>query len=226
MSLIFTARQSRLTFWESGPVTLLSDAQRHLSSVDKVLAEIIPLVGECRVKLNNNAWEALFLAVVYQQLNGALAKRIIDRIRGHLNGAIPSPQDLLSWPDNWLVQTGLNSRKKVTLLTVADQIEKGKLDLGSFNSLSDDRVIEKLTSIWGIGTWTASMFLVFHLGRSDVIIPGDLGIRKAIRFNYALSRFPTESEVEKISSAWSPFRTMGSWYLWKSLPGFPEPGLN
>ena len=109
---------------------------------------------------------------------------------------------------------------------MARGIKNGNLDLPSFTLLSDSEVVQKLISVRGIGPWTANMFLVFHLGRQDVIIPNDLGLRKAIKFNYALDELPTQYEVEKISKFWSPYRSVAAWYLWKSLPGFPEPGLN
>jgi DNA-3-methyladenine glycosylase II len=218
-------RQARLT--ESGPVPTShpSLAIRQLASSDRVLCELITRIGDYQVRLNLDAWETLFLAVAYQQMSGAAAKRVCDRIRSRSGNRLPTPELLMELPIGWLRQFGLTSRKETTLRIAAVRMARGDLDLDAMGDLPDDEVIRVLTSIRGVGKWTACMFLVFHLGREDVVLSGDLGARRAIQIHYGLGHLPSATEVEERSAGWAPFRTIAFWYLWKSLTGFPEPGL-
>jgi DNA-3-methyladenine glycosylase II len=218
-------RQARLTESEPVPTSHPSIAIRQLASSDRVLCELISRIGDYQMRLNHDAWESFFIAVAYQQMSGAAAKRVCDRIRSRSGNRLPSPELLLEMPIGWLRQFGLTSRKETTLRSAAVRIVAGELDLDALGALPDQEVINLLTSIRGVGQWTACMFLVFHLGREDVILPGDLGVRRAIRSNYGLGHLPSGAEVEEKSAHWAPFRTIASWYLWKSLVGFPEPGL-
>ncbi|MHB1648715.1 MAG: DNA-3-methyladenine glycosylase family protein [Thermoplasmataceae archaeon] len=223
---IYKIHQYRLTNLEAPiPKDSNYEALHHLTSSDKVLGELIPRIGRYSMRLNNDSWQTLLLAIIHQQLDGSVSKKIANNIRTDFRGVLPSPYQLIEKPNGYLTRFGLSTRKQNVILDISQQILTGSLDLGQLASLSDREVMQKLTSINGIGPWTANMFLVFHLGRQDVVIPDDLGLRKAIRFNYALDELPTKSKVEELSKFWSPYRTVASWYLWRSLPRFPEPGL-
>ena len=197
-------RQARLTEPESPSVPDYSPAAVQLSLVDTVLADLIPRIGRCHIRIHEDPWEALFMAVSYQQFSGRVARRVCARIRSRCGGRLPKTAFLLDQPQGWLRQFGLTWRKEATLREIACRVESGELDLQGMSELPDRSVIEKLTDIRGIGEWTACMFLLFHLGREDVIMPGDLGIRKAIQLHYALDRLPSILEVLEHSRRWAP----------------------
>jgi DNA-3-methyladenine glycosylase II len=218
-------RQGRLAVPNPPAHPGISEALQHLSRTDRILAELIACVGMCKIRACEDPWEALFLAISNQQISAVSAKRINEAIKHRFGGRPPSVRALLSLPFGSLGRQGLTSRKEATLRGLAQQVESGELNLTSLTGLADDLVVDRLTSFPGVGPWTACMFLLFHLGRPDVFFPDDLGIRRAIRLHYAWSSTPTKREVLELSASWSPFRSTASWYLWKSLRGFPEPGL-
>ena len=110
------------------------------------------------------------------------------------------------------------------LKDLARNIEEGKLEIKSLPKMSDEQVIEQLTQIKGIGRWTAEMFLIFSLGRQDVLPVHDLGLRKGVQFAFSLSQLPKPKEVEKLGERWKPYRSIATWYLWKSLQKFDKIG--
>ena len=161
-------------------------------------------------------------AIVGQQLSTKAARSIFERLVEYFGGHTPTPRELLDAdPEEMRAAAGL-SRAKVTFLRdLAEHVEDGELRLDQFAELSDEEVAEQLIAIKGLGPWTIHMFLIFHLGRPDVLPVGDLGIRKAVQVLYGLDALPTPAELERIAEPWRPHRSLASLYLWRSLDNEP-----
>ncbi|TSA18462.1 MAG: DNA-3-methyladenine glycosylase 2 family protein [Nitrosopumilales archaeon] len=136
----------------------------------------------------------------------------------------PTARQILDTKDTKLRSAGLSSMKVEYLKDLAQKIEDGKLKMRKLSKMSDDEIIEHLTQVKGIGRWTAEMFLIFSLGRLDVLPTGDLGLRKGVQMAFSLPELPKPKEVEKIGMRWKPYRSVATWYLWKSLQKFDKIG--
>lgn len=214
------------------PVSMLAveDPASRLVRVEPSFAPLVERVGPYRVHRTADAWEALACGVLYQQVSGRAAKRIADRIRAEMGqgGLLPRPEVIHQAPLGALKALGITSAKEAALRTLAHAIihpEGEALDLGKLATMSDEEVERSLTRFKGVGPWTAHMYLVFHLGRDNVLMPGDLGLRKAIQKHYGLPAPPSRKEVEAIAARWGDVRTVATWYLWRSDPDFPQPGF-
>lgn len=203
----------------------LAPSVRKLVESDGTMAGLVASVGPYALRTQTDPWLVLASAVIYQQVSGRVAAGMVSKLRGLSGGTFPAPGAIQRLSPDAYRFVGLTHRKEQTLRRLAEAIERGELDLAVMSGWNDQRITEALCAWSGVGPWTAHMFLVFHLGREDVIMPGDLGIRKAIARYYGLENEPTPDEVLEISQRWAPVRTIASWYLWKSIPGFPEPGL-
>lgn len=197
----------------------------HLSETDPVLRELIRSIGPYSLHTAEDGWGVLLAAIAYQQVTGAAAKGICTRIMAKHQGRFPTPSEVLSMPSGSWQSFGLTRRKEETIRALASAVADAELNLLELATCDDDEIVEVLTGWSGVGPWTAGMWLVFHLGRRNVVFPGDVGVRKAIRIQYATRDLPKSSEVVAFAERWSPYRTVACWYLWKSLPGFPEPGF-
>ena len=200
----------------------------HLRRVDPVLARVIDAVGPCRftVRDTGSHLDHVLRAIVYQQLSGSAASTIHGRVVALYGGASPTAAQLLDTPEDSLRAAGLSRQKIGYLKDLAQRVHANDLPIDDLHELDDTAVIEALTRVKGIGRWTAEMFLMFRLGRPDVLPDLDLGIRKAIQRAYRLRRLPNSERVHAIGAAWSPYRTIASWYLWRSLEvddGRPRP---
>jgi DNA-3-methyladenine glycosylase II len=134
---------------------------------------------------------------------------------------MPEPGELLAEDDDVLRGAGLSRAKVGFLRDLATRIAEGELDLKQLPELSDEDVIAELIQIHGVGRWTAEMFLIFHLGRPDVVSTGDLGIRRAVQIEYGLDELPAPAELERIAEPWRPHRTLACLHLWRSLAATP-----
>jgi DNA-3-methyladenine glycosylase II len=198
-----------------------SAAVRHLKQADPVLRRLIEHVGPCPLHLGHerNQFGALADAIIYQQLAYKAAQTISLRFRklfGDGRGRLPRPEELLRVPRSKLRAAGLSRQKIGYLRDLAQKATNGSLRLGRFTRLSDDEVIENLTQVKGIGRWTAEMFLIFSLSRPDVLPVGDLGLASAIQHAYGLRALPSAERMRKLAEPWRPYRTIATWYLWKS----------
>ena len=166
---------------------------------------------------------ALVRAIVGQQLSVKAARAIYGRLLERFAGRPPTPAQILAdEPEELRAAAGL-SRAKVTFLrSLAEHVVSGELELERLDELGDEQVAAELTAVKGIGQWSADMFLMFHLGRPDVLPVGDLGIRRAIELAYGLPELPLAPEMERIAEPWRPHRTLACRYLWRSLQN--EPG--
>ena len=194
-------------------------AINHLRRADPVLARLIDQVGPCRytVRVDGTHFDAIVRAIVYQQLSGSAAFSIHSRLLARFGGATPEPQLLLDTPDTELRALGLSRQKIGYLRDLSRRVANGEVPLSTLHDLDDDAIITALTAVKGVGVWTAQMFLMFRLGRPDVLPHLDLGIRKAIQRAYRLRKLPAAERVHRIGAPWSPFSTVACWYLWRSL---------
>jgi DNA-3-methyladenine glycosylase II len=162
-------------------------------------------------------------AIITQQLSGKAADSISKRFR-EIYGRFPKPTDVINTSDSKLRAVGLSGMKVSYIKDLSKKIESKELKINSLKNMTDDEVIEQLTQIKGIGRWTAEMFLIFSLGRLDVLPVGDLGLRKGIQRLYLFSEIPQKDEIEQIAKKWRPYRTVATWYIWKGLSQFDNIG--
>ena len=191
---------------------------RHLKKVDPVLARVIERVGPCRIQIRDGGthFQALSRSIVFQQLSGKAAGTIHSRFVA-LFPAGPEPQSLLVFTDAQLRSVGLSRQKIGYLRDLAQKVVSGELPLDAVEQMSDDELIDHLVQVKGIGRWTAQMFLMFRLGRRNVLPELDLGIQNAIRRAYGKRKRPSPKQVRAIGAKWSPHSTVACWYLWRSL---------
>jgi DNA-3-methyladenine glycosylase II len=196
------------------------DAISHLSVADKRLGRIITAVGSYTINTGGDPFQSLVRSIMYQQLAGSAASAIHGRFLSLYCGTHPSAIRLAATPDAELRSIGLSSRKVEYLKGLAEYVAGGKLNLTLIAKMDDEEVIKQLTTVRGIGRWTAEMFLIFCLGRPDVLPVGDLGLQKAMQKVYGLRNLPTQKRMEDISKPWRPYRSVATWYLWRSLEKF------
>ena len=198
---------------------------QHLRRADPVLAEIIGRVGAYGLspRRHRDHFGTLARAIVFQQLSGKAAETIHGRYLALFPTPRPAPHHVLAVPDTALRGAGLSGAKVLAVRDLAAAATDGRLTLPLPPRLSDEEIVERLTRVRGIGPWTAHMFLMFHLGRPDVLPVGDLGLRTAVRRAYRVRGEPTPARLEKIAAPWRPWRSVATWYLWRSLE---TPGTN
>jgi 3-methyladenine DNA glycosylase/8-oxoguanine DNA glycosylase len=195
-------------------------AVRHLRAADPVLRAIVDRVGACSLAPpgHHDHFGSLARSVVFQQLNGRAAETIHGRFLA-LFPAAPAPRDVLALSPRRLRAAGLSSAKCAAIRDLASAATDGRLALPVPAGLADDEVVARLTTVRGIGPWTAHMFLMFHLARPDVFPVGDFGLRTAMKRAYRLRGEPSPARLERIALPWRPYRTYATWYLWRSLEG-------
>ena len=194
-------------------------ALNHLRGADPVMARLIRRVGPCRFGpiTDHTHFYHLVRAIVYQQLSWKAAATIHRRVIALFDSETPDPAEVAAAKEPRLRSAGLSRQKAAYIRDLARRVHTGDVPLGEIASLPDDEVIATLTRVKGIGVWSAQMFLMFRLGRPDVLPVLDLGIRKGVQLTYRLRSLPTPQRVQKIGAPWSPWSTIASWYLWRSL---------
>jgi len=197
------------------------EAINHLRRTDPVLAEIIEKVGAYRIEFREPDFETLVKSIVYQQLSGRVANVIFGRLVNAAGGKL-TPENILKLRPARMRSQGLSTQKTAYIRDLARHTRDGHVVFEELDGLADEEVIERLTTVKGIGVWTAHMFLIFALRRTNILPTGDLGIRAAIRKAYGLSDLPKPDEIENLAERWHPYCTVASWYLWRSL----EPNAN
>ena len=196
----------------------LGRAVRHLRRRDPVLAGIIGRVGRCawETERGGSAFASLIEAMLYQQITGKAAASIHRRLRKVLGRRHPRPHEILAASSRALRGAGLSRQKISYMRDLASRAANG-LPLRGLSRLPDEQVIEALCAVKGVGRWTAEMFLIFRLGRFDVLPVDDYGVRKAAQNAYGLDELPDARWLKERGEAWRPYRTVASWYLWRSL---------
>lgn len=200
----------------------IRSAQTQLKKNDPQMREIIRRVGPFTLRPKSDHFQMLANSIISQQISVAAAQTISERLlerlgRGGLTASAISKLDL-----DQLREVGISRQKGTYLLDLAQHVDAGDLNLKSLARKSDDVIVEQLTIVKGIGVWTAQMFLIFSLGRLDVLPVGDYGIRKAIQQEYELAELPSPKEIELLAQPWRPYATIASWYLWQSLDAKSE----
>jgi len=199
-----------------GPAAL-RQARRQLAAADPVMARLVAAVGTAPMGVHRggSAFAYLARAILAQQISVAAARSIANRLTVRF-GWPWRPEHLLAATAAELRALGLSRQKAAYLRDLAERTRDG-LPLGRLSRLSDERVIESLMVVKGIGRWTAEMYLMFRLGRPDVLPVDDLGIRAAMRRAYRMRSMPKKEKMRRIAETWRPFRTVACWYLWRSL---------
>ena len=203
--------------------TELKNALLHLSSKDKILKNVIKLVGPCRLKPHKKYFETLVDAIVSQQLSFKVAEKIFNRFKllfnKEMGGKFPSPEQIIAVDDTKLRGCGLSNAKVAYIKDLSTKVMDGTVKINKLGSLPDEEIINELIQVKGIGVWTAHMFLIFCLGRLNVLPVGDFGFKNAVKQNYNLRIFPNEKKIFEISrkNSWAPYQSVAAWYMWQSL---------
>ena len=207
---------------DSSRAVWLRQARSYLRNADPVLARLI----DDRPAFDPRAWMAqlpamdlygsLLFQVTGQQLSVPATRRILARIEALFGGHLPSPAELLGVDPGQLREAGLSWRKISTLRDLAGRLSDGRLDAEVLSGLPDDEIMAELTAIPGIGPWTVQGALIIALGREDVVLPGDLALRKAIQAAYQLDHLPSQQEVLAIAERWRPYRSLATSYLFSA----------
>ena len=194
-------------------------AVAHLVRADPVMASIIAQVGPCRARPQRgwSHFHMLVRAIIYQQLSGKAAGTIHRRFCALFARKQVHPDHLLSLSDADMRAAGISRQKIGYLRDFAHKVRTGVVPLDRVRHMPDEAVVAHLVKVKGIGRWTAQMFLMFRMGRPDVLPDLDLGIQNAIHRAYGLRKRPTPKDVQRIGAPWSPYGTVASWYLWRSL---------
>jgi len=198
-------------------------ACKHLTRNDRVMQRLIPRFGAVRLQSRGDAFTTLSRSVVGQQISVKAAQSVWNRF-----AALVNPQDGPLVPSAVLKQeipalrsAGLSARKAEYLLDLAAHFNSGRVHVSQWDAMADEDIIEELVAIRGIGRWTAEMFLIFHLMRPDVLPLDDLGLIKGISLNYFSGETVSRAEAREVAEAWAPYRSVATWYLWRSLDPLP-----
>ena len=196
----------------------LQRAVLHLRGADPVMARLIDGVGRCRytVEHGGGPFASLTEAIVYQQITGLAAEKIYGRVQALVGRRHPRAQDIAAVSDAELRAAGL-SRQKIGYLRDLSAKALAGMPLTRLARHDDERVAAILTEVRGIGRWTAHMFLMFRLGRLDVMPVDDYGVRKAMQMAYRFRALPKPDRMLRVTASWRPYRSVGAWYLWRSL---------
>jgi DNA-3-methyladenine glycosylase II len=199
------------------------DACKHLTRRDRVMKRLIPRFGEARLQSRGDAFTTLARSIVGQQISVKAAQSVWDRFAGLVGG--PSnriaPMAVLEMEPLHLREAGLSARKAEYLVDLARHFDSGTVHVKQWQQMDDEAIIEELVAIRGIGRWTAEMFLIFHLMRPDVLPLDDLGLLKGISLNYFSGEAVSRVEAREVGDAWTPYRSVATWYIWRSLDPLP-----
>jgi DNA-3-methyladenine glycosylase II len=198
-------------------------ARKHLSRRDARLRQIIARVGPCTLQPNSDHFGLLVRSIISQQISTKAARAIHARLADQVGKPI-RPRAILKATDEELRSAGLSQGKMWSLRDLAEKCAGGQVRLKQLADLDDEAVIEQLVPVRGIGRWTAEMFLIFGLGRLDVLPVADYGLRAGIRREHELAELPNPALLRELTAIWSPYRSIGTWYIWRSFGDVPQSG--
>jgi DNA-3-methyladenine glycosylase II len=201
---------------------LFRKAQRHLTRRDPILKRIIATVGPCTLQPTTDYFAILVRSIVSQMISTKAAISISGRLVEVLGDGGLTPTALLALKEAKLRGVGLSGAKAAAIRDLATRAANGALPLDRLPELSDEEVTELLVAVRGIGKWTAEMFLIFSLGRLDVLPVDDLGLRAGVRDAYGLADLPGRAELRERAEPWRPYRSVATWYFWRSRGGVPQ----
>ncbi|MBL8304597.1 MAG: DNA-3-methyladenine glycosylase 2 family protein [Ideonella sp.] len=200
------------------------EACKHLSRRDRVMRKLIPTCGEARLQSRGDAFTTLARSIVGQQISVKAAQSVWNRFVALTPGDDPAhidPARVLALPAVDMRGAGLSARKVEYLGDLARHFSSGAVHVHEWTAMDDDAIIDELVAIRGIGRWTAEMFLIFHLMRPNVMPLDDIGLIKGISANYFSGEPVSRAEAREVGEAWAPFRSVATWYIWRSLDPLP-----
>jgi DNA-3-methyladenine glycosylase II len=190
-----------------------------LMRADRVMRRLIPVHGKARLQSRGDAFQTLARSIVGQQISVGAAQAVWNRLQAACGPM--EPASVLQRPPETLRQAGLSQRKVEYLRDLAGRFDQGLVHPRQWHAMDDEAIIDELVAIRGIGRWTAEMFLMFHLLRPDVLPLDDLGLRRGISQCYFSGEAVSRSELREVACAWQPWRSVGTWYIWRSLDPLP-----
>lgn len=204
--------------------TTLWEAAEYLKAHDPVLRPIIEAVGLCTIRPHKNYYQELVDSIISQQLSIKAAATIFNRFKDLFGGEFPSPEDILQKDIDELRSVGLSRGKAMYVRDLAQHVVDGKVKFDHLDSLSNEEITKELTAVKGIGEWTAHMFMMFCMGRMDVLAHGDLGIKNGVQKLYGLADQPDTATIQTLAKKyqWHPYETVACWYIWQSLNNVPK----
>ncbi len=199
------------------------EACKHLAKRDRVMRKLIPKFGDGRLQSRGDAFTTLARSIVGQQISVKAAQTVWDRFTALLDDASASllPANVLLLGAQNIRAAGLSARKVEYLCDLAHHFESGAVHVDQWQRMDDEAIVEELVAIRGIGRWTAEMFLIFHLMRPNVLPLDDVGLLKGISVNYFSGEPVSRAEAREVGDAWAPFRSVATWYIWRSLDPLP-----
>lgn len=202
----------------------LKTAADYLATHDPLLASIIATAPPPNLAPHTNYYQALVSSIIGQQLSVKAAAAIRKKFIALFNDEFPSPEQIIDADFDAMRDAGLSRQKIAYIRDLAEHILAGSVSFGTIDTLTNEQIAAELLPVKGIGEWTVHMFLLFCMGRRDVLPTGDLGVRTGIQKLYGLSSLPTADEVKAIASKnnWHPYESVASWYIWHSLDNAPK----
>lgn len=201
-------------------------ARRHLARRDPVLKRLIAVVGPCTLQPNPDGFAMLVRSIISQQISTKAAAAIRTRLEEVAGRAGVTPAGVLKLSDEALRSAGLSQAKARSIRDLAEKVRSKVVAFDHLPEATDEEVIEQLTVVRGIGRWTAEMFLIFALGRLDVLPVDDFGLRAGVRREYCLAELPGKPRLTEIGEPWRPYRSIATWYFWRSFGFVPQSGMN
>jgi DNA-3-methyladenine glycosylase II len=202
--------------------SLFLKARRHLARRDPVMKKVIAGIGTCTLKTEPNRFGLLVRSIVSQQISGHAARAISGRLYESFARTGVTPAAIRRARDERLRGVGLSANKVLSLRDLADKVHHGEVPLDDLHLLDDEEVIERLIPVRGIGRWTAQMFLIFSLGRADILPVDDFGLRAGVRRHYGLKELPNRKELTELAEPWRPYRSIATWYMWRTFGAVPQ----
>jgi len=201
----------------------LAEAAAYLAAQDEVLSSVVAASPPCTIRPHNNYYQELVESIIGQQLSVKAAASIRNRFVGLFDGEFPAPTQILEKSVEELRTAGLSGAKARYVRDLAQHVQGGLIKFDRLDVQTNEEIIAELTAVKGIGEWTAHMFLMFCMGRLDVLAHGDLGIRMGIKKLYGLPEIPSSAKVQEIAGnhQWAPYQTVACWYIWQSLDNTP-----
>jgi DNA-3-methyladenine glycosylase II len=202
---------------------IFGQARRHLGRRDPHLKQLMAAVGPCRLKPDaGDPFALLVRSIISQMISTKAAAAVFAKVQTALAKGGLTPAGVRALAETELRAAGLSGAKARSLRALADRAVSGELPLDRLHQLTDEEITSHLLPVPGIGVWTIEMFLIFGLGRLDVLPVGDLGVRAGVRDVYGLAELPTAAELIQRGEAWRPYRTVASWYFWRSRGAVPQ----
>ena len=196
---------------------MLRRAESHLAENCPHMRRLISSLGPCKLRTQPDGFQMLVRSITSQQISSAAARAIRRRLEGLVAPDTLSPQTVLAVGEAGIRGVGYSKQKASYLISLTSEVVERGLDLASLSDLDDDVVVDRLTKVRGIGVWTAQMYLIFSLGRPDVLPYGDLGVRQALRQFHDLTNLPGKRQAIELAAPWRPYASVASWYCWRSL---------